>query len=124
MDRNPADMLKFPLALIGALLMAQIASAAPRSISDCESIKQADDYNRCLAAFGPVAHVGPAAGETPETSGDAAIVPPNADRMMSRGGKRGRHGHASSRRKRHGDSAHGVTRHNGRVRASFTVKDN
>ncbi|MGD9545852.1 MAG: hypothetical protein AB7F41_17050 [Methylocystis sp.] len=29
------------------------ATAAPRSIDDCEAIKDADAYNRCLASFGP-----------------------------------------------------------------------
>lgn len=119
MDRNPAEFLKFSLALVGALLLGVAAAAAPRSISDCESIRQADDYNRCLASFGPVAHIGPAAGETPETSGEAAVIPANADRKMVRSGKRARHGRASSRR----HSGHAATRHNGRVRASFSVKD-
>ena len=31
--------------------------AAPRTIKDCEKIQAADAYNRCLASFGPVAHV-------------------------------------------------------------------
>lgn len=44
----------------GALMIAMVAGllsvpalAAPRSIDDCEAIKDADAYNRCLAAFGP-----------------------------------------------------------------------
>ncbi|MFO1117415.1 MAG: hypothetical protein U1E28_17180 [Beijerinckiaceae bacterium] len=119
MDRNPAERFGFPLVLIGALLFGSASFAAPRSISDCESIKQADDYNRCLAAFGPVAHVGPVAGETPENSGEAAAIPANADRRISRSGKRGRYGRASSRR----HSGHAANRQNGRVRASFSVKD-
>jgi len=40
-----------PLSL--ALLLAAPAGAAPRSIDDCEAIKEADAYNRCLASFGP-----------------------------------------------------------------------
>ena len=39
---------------VTALLFASVALAAPRSIDDCESIKEPDAYNRCLAAFGPV----------------------------------------------------------------------
>lgn len=38
-----------------ATLMAVPATAGPRSIADCEQIQAADAYNRCLAAFGPVA---------------------------------------------------------------------
>lgn len=44
----------------GALMIAMVAGllsvpalAAPRSIDDCEAIKDADAYNRCLASFGP-----------------------------------------------------------------------
>jgi hypothetical protein len=44
----------------GALMIAMVACllsvsafAAPRSIDDCEAIKDADAYNRCLASFGP-----------------------------------------------------------------------
>ncbi|WP_162561573.1 hypothetical protein [Methylosinus sp. C49] len=33
------------------------AAAAPRNIGDCEQIQAADAYNRCLASFGPAAHV-------------------------------------------------------------------
>ncbi len=33
--------------------LAAPALAAPRSIDDCEAIKEADAYNRCLASFGP-----------------------------------------------------------------------
>ena len=42
--------------LVLALLLSMVAApclAAPRSIDDCEAIKDADAYNRCLASFGP-----------------------------------------------------------------------
>jgi hypothetical protein len=42
---------------LGAALIAVPLYAAPRSIKDCEKIQAADAYNRCLALFGPVAHV-------------------------------------------------------------------
>ncbi len=42
------------LCAIAALLLAGPATAAPRSIADCEAIKEADAYNRCLASFGPM----------------------------------------------------------------------
>jgi hypothetical protein len=35
-------------------VLAAPALAAPRSIDDCEAIKEADSYNRCLASFGPM----------------------------------------------------------------------
>ncbi len=37
-----------------SLLLAAPALAAPRSIDDCETIKEADAYNHCLASFGPM----------------------------------------------------------------------
>ncbi len=41
------------LALMIGLLLASPALAAPRTIDDCESIKDANAYNLCLASFGP-----------------------------------------------------------------------
>ncbi len=45
------------LALAVASFFAVVATpslAAPRSIADCEAIKEADAYNHCLASFGPM----------------------------------------------------------------------
>ncbi|MBI1868652.1 MAG: hypothetical protein HYS06_10240 [Methylocystis sp.] len=39
--------------LLAALLLVEAATAAPRSIADCEAIEAPDAYNRCLASFGP-----------------------------------------------------------------------
>ena len=36
-----------------ALLFAAPAAAEPRSIDDCEKIKEPEAYNLCLASFGP-----------------------------------------------------------------------
>ena len=57
----------FILAVL-ALATAAPALAAPRSVNDCEEIKEAMAYNACLASFGPerVRHAGAA-------SGDAAV---------------------------------------------------
>jgi hypothetical protein len=46
------------------IVFAWSATATARGIDDCESIKDADAYNRCLADFGPVrgAHRGGAYG--------------------------------------------------------------
>jgi hypothetical protein len=51
--------LRVMIVLFVALGFGLVASlaAAPRSIRDCEKIQAADAYNRCLASFGPVAHV-------------------------------------------------------------------
>lgn len=35
------------------VLSAAAATAAPRSIDDCEAIREAMAYNACLASFGP-----------------------------------------------------------------------
>jgi hypothetical protein len=42
------------LTLLIVLLLASPALAAPRSIDDCESIKDPNAYNLCLASFGPM----------------------------------------------------------------------
>jgi len=42
----------FVLSMVACLLSVP-ALAAPRNIDDCEAIKDADAYNRCLASFGP-----------------------------------------------------------------------
>lgn len=44
-------------AALGFGLVATSPGAAPRSIKDCDKIQAADAYNRCLASFGPVAHM-------------------------------------------------------------------
>ncbi|MGJ0532934.1 hypothetical protein [Methylocystis sp.] len=48
----PRHGLTVAIAAFLAVLAAP-ALAAPRSIDDCEAIKEADAYNRCLASFGP-----------------------------------------------------------------------
>jgi hypothetical protein len=45
-----------------------LSNAAPRTINDCEKIEAADAYNRCLAAFGPVAHTRGATSQAVETN--------------------------------------------------------
>lgn len=42
------------LAALLSLLLSAHAHAGPRSIDDCEAIKEASAYNLCLASFGPV----------------------------------------------------------------------
>ncbi len=43
------------LFFVGVAALPALATAAPRTIADCERIEAADAYNRCLAAFGPPA---------------------------------------------------------------------
>jgi hypothetical protein len=50
---DPRRGLTVAVAAFLAVLAAP-ALAAPRSIDDCEAIKEADAYNRCLASFGPM----------------------------------------------------------------------
>ncbi len=44
-------------AALGCGVITMPLGATPRSIKDCEKIQAADAYNRCLASFGPVAHM-------------------------------------------------------------------
>ncbi len=43
------------ILVVGALLAAGAALAAPKNIDDCEKIKEPMAYNECLASFGPTA---------------------------------------------------------------------
>jgi hypothetical protein len=45
-------VIQMGLALV--LCAAAPAAAAPRTINDCEAIKEPNAYNLCLASFGPV----------------------------------------------------------------------
>jgi len=44
----------FRLAVLLASLLTQTAYAGPRTIDDCEAIKEPNAYNLCLASFGPM----------------------------------------------------------------------
>lgn len=64
-----------------ALLLASPALAAPRSIDDCEAIKDPSAYNLCLASFGPVrgqhgATYPGVASEGEKSGGGAKAAPP------------------------------------------------
>lgn len=89
------------LIATGFAFVTQLASAAPRSIKDCEKIKAADAYNRCLASFGPVAH--------------QHILKP-----VPTGASSGRHHHYHVRRHRH---RHGFahSRHSHRKQMTISV---
>ena len=102
-----------------ALLFAAPAAAGPRTIDDCEKIKEPEAYNLCLASFGPtrgqhiktypgVASEGDKAVDKNETA--TATIPAengNVGRQARGGRGHGRH---------HGWSGHG---RRGRMRMEF-----
>lgn len=90
-----------PVALAGLLLLGlgttAIAQGAPRSVGECERLKNDLAFNQCLAMFGPAAKNvagGYAAGETPPVPAlPATAAAPQADEPaeVTRGGRRGRY---------------------------------
>lgn len=91
-----------PAALAGLLLLGLAAAAAaqgtPRSVGECERLKNDLAYNQCLALFGPAAKNvagGYAAGETPAAPAlpATAAATPRAEEPAeeARGGRRGRY---------------------------------
>ena len=53
-ERRAAVSRALRLTIVAtALLGPTTGEAAPRTIDDCEKIKDADAYNLCLAGFGP-----------------------------------------------------------------------
>lgn len=110
------------LLAAGLALAPLLAVAAPRSIKDCEQIKQADAYNECLASFGPVVP-GLAARErafTPHGPPPEASVPE---------GLRGKAATLRSHRRRHVRHAHrmrhgrglAIERRKGRMRTVIEI---
>ena len=89
-------------ALAGLLLLwlggAALAQGTPRSVGECERLKNDLAYNQCLAMFGPAAKNvagGYAAGETPPAPAlpATAAAAAQADEAVEepRGGRRGRY---------------------------------
>lgn len=97
---------------MAALFSPMPGEAAPRTIDECEKIKEADAYNLCLAAFGPTrgqphkTYPGLAGG----SGGGGASAPPGA------------RGRKSGRRWRADGAIQGTARpgRGGRVRMEFT----
>lgn len=102
----------FPVLTMAALFYPMPGEAAPRSIDDCEKIKEADAYNLCLAAFGPTRgqHNKTYPGIAGGSSAAAATASPET------------YGRRSGRRWRADGAVHGTARlgHRGRVRMEFT----
>ena len=102
-----------------ALLIAAPAAAEPRSIDDCEKIKEPEAYNLCLASFGPtrgqhnksypgVASEGDKAVDKNETATQVGAA------ETGKGGRQARSGRSHGRH--HG---WGGGRHGGRSRMEF-----
>lgn len=100
------------IAVVGALLAAASAEAAPKNIDDCEKIKEPMAYNECLASFGPtVGHLGGGQSYAPASGGEP--------RAAGKGRSAGAY-HAPARRWARGMATHGA---NGRVRMEFTPRN-
>ncbi len=100
------------IAIVAALLAGASAQAAPKTIDDCEKIKEPMAYNECLATFGPaVGHVGAGQSYGPASEGE-----PRAER---KGRKAAGAFHAPARRGAGGMAARAA---NGRVRMEFTPR--
>ncbi len=91
------------------LALATAAAAAPRSIDDCEAIKEPLAYNACLASFGP---------KRGERSAPAYHGDPEASAPRGAGGARYR---APHRVLRVGGAPVSRSR-NGRVHMEFTPR--
>ncbi len=99
---------KVALWFVVAILTATPVRAAPRSIEDCEAIKEANAYNLCLASFGPMR------GQR------AKSYPGTASPESKAGGKpAGGAGHRTSRAPMGGALLHGAR---GRIRMQFTPR--
>jgi len=101
------------------LLIAAPMSAEPRSIDDCEKIKEPEAYNLCLASFGPtrgqhnktypgVASEGDKAVDKTETAAPTTITESGRSGRHARGGR--------SHGRRHGWGGQG---RRGRMRMEF-----
>ncbi len=101
----------FPLAwVVGVALAATPALAAPRTIDDCEAIKDPNAYNLCLASFGPVRgqHGASYPGVAAEGDKSGAAASGGAHRTAKR--------HAAFTR----SAGASVGRRGGRIRMEFT----
>lgn len=99
------------IGLLVALLLASPAEAGPRSIDDCESIKDANAYNLCLASFGPMR------GQHGATYPGAASEGEKRGRSASGPGRRPAPRLAAPPLPRGAHVSHGG---NGRIRMEFT----
>ncbi len=118
------------IAAAALLLALSPMHAAPRSISDCERIKEADAYNRCLAEFGPAFRGGGPSRPPPREADAAPAATGHAGRPAARRGGRAKppwlaarqaegRRRMEERRRRHGVM---IERKGARVRAVIDLK--
>jgi hypothetical protein len=93
--------------LFAAFLFAAPAAAAPRTIDDCEAIKEANAYNLCLASFGPM-------------RGQRGATYPGVASEGEKGSGGGKSGAARRTAAAHGDGRGVAHARGGRVRMEFT----
>ena len=121
MIRFRASFLLLGLACVAAPSFAHPAAAqgAPRSMSECERLKNDLAYNQCLAMFGPAAkNVGGGdggAGASAAVATALAAIPPGAAEALPMAEESSQE--AGSRRR----GRRGRYTHHGRQSASFTT---
>ena len=77
------------LFLLASFFILETAEAGPRSIDNCEKIKEAEAYNLCLASFGPVR--GQHNKTYPGLASDGAASSSGTQSPISRRGASGRY---------------------------------
>jgi len=102
-----------------ALLFAAPAAAEPRSIDDCEKIKEPEAYNLCLASFGPTRGQHNKSYPGVASEGDKAVDKNETATPVSaaESGKGGRQARSGGRG--HGRHHSGGGRRGGRTRMEF-----
>ena len=93
------------VVLLPCLALSALAQGAPRSVAECERLKNDLAYNQCLAMFGPPAK-NVASGDGATGGGTAAPVPPSTsvagipsveEPELATSGRRGRRGRHARR---------------------------
>ncbi len=110
------------LAALVAPFFGAVASAGPRSINDCEAIKDPNAYNLCLASFGPVRGQHGATYPGVASEGDRSATKIDDKSAGVTASTKSRHGDAHGRwRGRYGGyRSHGSRAARGRVRMEFS----
>lgn len=110
------------LAAFAALALCASAGAGPRTIDDCEAIKDPGAYNLCLASFGPVRGQHGATYPGVASEGEKGADKGSEKGVDAAAAARSRHGggHGHWRGRYGGYAAHGSRTANGRVRMEFS----
>ena len=84
-------MMKHLLAAVFLLAPLSAAAQSPRSIADCERVKNDLAYNQCLASFGPkVGQRAPRVGVGQDPESSVAETPSRGRTRVVRGRRGGR----------------------------------